>query len=194
VSDSLADAAPAERHRRISAVFTQRVLGVHDWSVPSPVAAWTARDVVDHLVTWFPGFLASGSGIDLARGPSPADDPVGAWQTHSDAVQAVLDDPASADRTFDNPHTGAMPVPQAIDRFYTVDVFMHTWDLARATGQDDVLDAELCSQLFAGMDPVADMLYASGQYGPRVEVPEGSDPQTRLLGLIGRDPWWSPSV
>ena len=42
------------------------------------------------------------------------------------------------------------------------------------------------------MEPMAEMLYASGQYGPRVPVPEGSDVQTRLLGLIGRDPAWRP--
>ena len=26
-----------------------------------------------------------------------------------------------------------IPLPQVIDQFYTTDVFMHTWDLARAT-------------------------------------------------------------
>ena len=87
-----------------------------------------------------------------------------------------------------------MPLPEAIDRFYTSDVFMHTWDLARATGQDDALDAGMCDHLFRGMDPMAEMLYASGQYGPRVFVPEGSDAQTRLLGLIGRDPAWQPTT
>ena len=30
----------------------------------------------------------------------------------------------------------AQPLAQAVDRFYTSDVFMHTWDLARATKQD----------------------------------------------------------
>jgi hypothetical protein len=27
-------------------------------------------------------------------------------------------------------------------------------------------------------------------YGARVEVPGGADTQTRLLGFIGRDPFW----
>jgi hypothetical protein len=34
-------------------------------------------------------------------------------------------------------HTGELPLDAAIDRFDTTDVFMHTWDLARAIGQDD---------------------------------------------------------
>jgi uncharacterized protein (TIGR03086 family) len=81
---------------------------------------------------------------------------------------------------------------EVIDTFYTADVFMHTWDLARATGQDDTLDADLCATLLAGMEPIEEMMRSSGQYGPRVEVPEGSDAQTRLLGFIGRDPLWTP--
>jgi hypothetical protein len=32
------------------------------------------------------------------------------------------------------------------------------------------------------------MLRASGQYGPRVEVPADADVQTRLIAFIGRDP------
>jgi hypothetical protein len=37
------------------------------------------------------------------------------------------------------------------------------------------------------------MLRASGQYGPRVAVPDDADPQTKLLGFIGRDPSWTAS-
>jgi hypothetical protein len=33
---------------------------------------------------------------------------------------------------------------------------------------------------------------SSGQYGVRVEVPEDAGAQVRLLGFIGRDPFWSP--
>jgi hypothetical protein len=69
---------------------------------------------------------------------------------------------------------------------------MHTWDLARATGQDDRLDPDFCAQAFAGMEPLADVLASSGQYGPRVPVPDDADVQDRLIGLIGRDPRWRP--
>ena len=34
---------------------------------------------------------------------------------------------------------------------------MHTWDLARATGQDDRLDPDFCAQLLAGMEPIEEM-------------------------------------
>jgi uncharacterized protein (TIGR03086 family) len=188
---SLVAADPAERHRRIAGDLSDRVRGTTDWSAPAPVAGWTARDVVRHLVDWFPGFLATGCDVRLPSGPPVDEDPLAAWQVHADGVQAVLDDPASADRDFSHPNTGTMRLPEAVDRFYTVDVFMHTWDLARATGQGEVLDRGLCSQLLAGMEPIEDLMRSSGQYGPRVTVPAGADVQTRLLGFIGRDPAWT---
>ena len=43
------------------------------------------------------------------------------------------------------------------------------------------------------MEPMEDIIRASGQYGPRVPVPPGADAQTRLLGFIGRDPEWKPT-
>jgi len=45
--------------------------------------------------------------------------------------------------------------------------------------------------MLAGMEPLDAMLRESGQYGPRVPVPEDADPQTRLIAFIGRDPEWS---
>ncbi|QFG23385.1 TIGR03086 family metal-binding protein [Actinomadura sp. WMMB 499] len=182
---------PAERHRQVAGLFTDRVRGTRSWDAPSPVAGWTARDVVRHLTDWFPAFLASGTGIDLPRGPSADDDPSATWQVHCDGVQALLDDPETAHRKLTNPHIGTLPLATAIDRFYTADVFMHTWDLARATGQDDRLDPDLCAELLDGMEQMEEVLRSSGQYGPRVEVPDGADVQARLLGFIGRDPSWT---
>jgi uncharacterized protein (TIGR03086 family) len=143
---------------------------------------------VRHLVEWLPAFLRGGAGVELARGPAVDDDPVRAWTVHSDAVQALLDDPATAGRTLTNPHVGEVPLDLAVARFYTPDVFLHTWDLARATGQDERLDEERCARMLEGMLPLDEMLRSSGQYGPKVPVPDDADVQTRLLAFIGRDP------
>jgi uncharacterized protein (TIGR03086 family) len=144
--------------------------------------------VVRHLVEWFPDFLKAGAGVELPKGPLVDDDPVAAWTVHSDGVQALLDDQATAQRMLSNQHIGEVPLDQAVDRFYTADVFMHTWDLARATGQEERLDPGRCAQLLDGILPLDDVLRKSGQYGPRVEVPESADVQTRLLAFIGRRP------
>lgn len=180
----------AEEHRAVAGVFTARVRGVTPgaWDDPAPCEGWVARDVVRHLVEWLPPFLRSGAAVDLPTGPSVDDDPVAAWLVHSDGVQALLDDPATGDRVLSNPHVGELPLDLAIDRFYTSDVFLHTWDLARATGQDERLDPRRCAQLLEGMLPLDDVLRRSGQYGARVEVPEDADVQTRLLAFIGRTP------
>ncbi|KRB73008.1 hypothetical protein ASE01_19720 [Nocardioides sp. Root190] len=187
-------AEPAAEHRTIAGVFTRRTRGVapSQWSSPSPVAEWQARDVVRHLVEWFPHFLTGGCDIQLPAGPSVDEDPVATWEHHAAAVQAVLDDPASADVTFAHPHLPEMPLPRAIAQFYTNDVFMHTWDLARATGQDDTLDPARCEEMLRGMEPMDEMLRQSGQYGPRVPVADDASWQDRLMGFIGRDPAWSP--
>jgi len=184
--------SPAERHRSMAAGFTARVLGAKDWDAPAPVEGWVARDVVRHLVEWLPGLLSGGSDVVLAAGPSADVDPVAAWQVHCDAVQELLDDPATPARMLTNQYIGELPVDAAVDRFYTTDVFMHTWDLARATGQDDRLDEATCAALLAGMEPLDEMLRMSGQYGPRVPVPDSADAVTKLMAFIGRDPNWEP--
>ena len=189
----LTDAAPADKHRRIAAVFSERTVGVRDWDAPAPVAGWTARDVVEHLVTWFPAFLHAGTGIARPAGPAAADDPVGAWRTHGAAIQDLLDDPASTDVVFSHEHTGTMPLPVAVDRFYTSDVFMHTWDLARASDLDHGLDRAECAAILAGMEPMDEVLRASGQYGPRMPVDDGADAVTRLMAFVGREPGWTPA-
>jgi uncharacterized protein (TIGR03086 family) len=181
---------PADEHRRVAAAFTATVQGTpaDAWDRPAPVEGWAARDVVRHLVEWFPAFLRSGTGVELPQGPDVDDDPVGAWRTHTDAVQAMLDDPAVADREHDLPHLGRMSLAQATDMIYTNDVFLHRWDLARATGQDETLDPERCAVMLEGMLPIDEVLRQSGQYGPKVEVPDDADVQTRLLAFIGRTP------
>lgn len=181
---------PAARHRAIAADLGAIARQVADWDAPAPVEGWTAQDVVDHLVTWFPGFLAGG-GVALPPGPPVADDPAAAWTRHTDAVQQLLESDR-ASLTFEHPRLPPLPLDAAIDRFYTVDVFMHTWDLATAAGVEVALDPGLCAQLLDGMTAMEDAIRGSGQYGPAVHVPADADPQARLLGFIGRDPSWSP--
>ena len=183
----------SDHHRQIASAFSERVAGVGTrWNDPTPVAEWSVRDIVRHLVEWLPGLLASGSSVRLPAGPAVDEDPVTAWRAHCDAVQAVLDNPATAEDLLVNPHFGELSVAEAIDRFYTPDVFMHTWDLARATGQRHGLDADTCVAMLAGMLPLDQMLRDSGQYGPTVPVSDDAPAVDRLMAFIGRDPAWHP--
>lgn len=181
---------PAEEFRWVAADFSSLVRGVapERWDAPAPVPGWVARDVVRHLVEWFPPFLDRAAGVALPAGPSVDDDPVAAWQVFVDGVQGVLDDPATAGRTLADPHVGELPVASAIDQFLTSDVFLHAWDLARATDQPNRLDPAKCEEMLTGMLPMDEMLRASGEYGPKVQVPADADVETQLMGFIGRDP------
>ena len=58
----------------------------------------------------------------------------------SDGVQAVLDDPSTKDRVFEHPYAGRHSLEDAIGMFFLGDVLVHTWDLARATGQEETPD------------------------------------------------------
>ncbi|RYC12550.1 TIGR03086 family metal-binding protein [Nocardioides zhouii] len=181
--------SPAARHQAVAGEFSRLVEQTSDWAAPAPVDGWTARDVVDHLVSWFGGFLSAG-GVDLPAGSSAADDPVAAWHHHADAVQALVD--KRGDESFTHPYIGPGQLATTVDRFYTSDVFMHSWDLARATGQEARLDEDFAGQLLAGMQPIEAMLRDSGQYGPAVPVSDDAPVVERLLAFVGRDPAWRP--
>ncbi len=180
----------AERYRGVAAAFTWRADAVPPtaWDNASPCDGWVARDIVAHMIEWMSGMLQDCAAIELPRGPSVVDDPAGAWRTMSDGLQRVLDDPAQASREFFHEKIGTMPLEEAVSMIMINDVFVHTWDLARATGLDETLDPHEVASLLAAIEPMDEMLRQSGHYGPRVAVPPTADAQTRLLAFIGRQP------
>lgn len=181
---------PAERHREVGARFGAVVDGVSDWEVPAPPEGWVARDVVRHLIDWLPGLLEHSAGVVLEPGTSVDEDPVAAWNERYEAVQALLEQQV-ADRAIRTDHfTGTLA--GMIDAFWTGDLFLHTWDLARSSGQDDRLDEATCTAMLEGMAPIDELLRSSGQYGPKVAVPADAPVQDQLIGFIGRDPHWRP--
>ncbi|MEY2432150.1 MAG: hypothetical protein QOC92_1875 [Acidimicrobiaceae bacterium] len=79
------------------------------------------------------------------------------------------------------------PVPAEVyagHRF--IDVLIHGWDLAKATGQDMRLDAELVSACWEVINPQMELLKGSGMFGTEVSVPPDADSQTKLLAALGR--------
>jgi uncharacterized protein (TIGR03086 family) len=184
----LADAGSAHaRYRRAADAFDERVAEVtaDGWDAPTPCDGWVARDVVRHLVEWVPAVLARG-GVEFATIPSADDDPVAAWRALDAGIDAALTGPAIASREFDVGPPGTMTVAQAVDMLVTGDLLVHTWDLARATGLDEHLDADLVHGMADALAGMGDALAASGHYKPAVEVPDDADEQVRMLALTGR--------
>ncbi|WP_028660337.1 TIGR03086 family metal-binding protein [Nocardioides insulae] len=185
--------SPAEQHEYDAARFAGVASSAtaEQWSAPSPVKEWRAVDVVEHLITWLPGFLDRAE-VELPE-ITPAEvaaAPAAAWERRAADVQRLLVE--QGDREFESPMFGTTTVAAAVDRFYTADVWMHTWDLGRALGAPVDLGEERCAAALAGMEPLDDVLRQSGQFGPKVEVAREASAQDRLMAFIGRDPGWRP--
>lgn len=186
----------AERFRRVAADFTEVVDAVGDeaWSNPSPCEGWTARDVVGHLVDWIPapGFLLGTFGIATAPAPSVGDDPAAAWAAVRDAIQSGLDDPATASRSADCGPLGHQSFENAVAMTVISDVFVHTWDIAQATGIDIALDADELRRQHDTISEVPPAMDAamrdSGHYGPRLTADADADPLDTVLAFYGRRP------
>lgn len=184
----LTEASPADRHRRVAALFTQLIDGTTDWSVPTPVKEWRAGDIVDHLTSWPSGMLGA-HGVHL---PTPAEDRASAFAAQTSALQDILDDPERATQILCLGPMGDVPLFAVLDGFYTADLFMHAWDLARATGQEVELDRDSAAAMQAGLSAMGPTLQESGQFGTPVRVPDDAPAVDRLMGIIGRDPNWQP--
>jgi uncharacterized protein (TIGR03086 family) len=177
----------AERYARITDQFTDRVHAVstEGWDNPSPCEGWTARDVVGHLTEWIPGFFGS-VGVEFPVVPSVQDDPVGAWVTVQATIADALADPDLAVKQVETPFS-KQSFAETVDMIVTGDVFTHTWDLSRATGQSETLDPEQLQRMIAGMGAMPEeVLRADGMFGPRLDVPDDADDQTRFLAYVGR--------
>jgi uncharacterized protein (TIGR03086 family) len=176
-----------ERYTRITGQFTDRVHAVPAgaWDNPSPCTGWTARDVVGHLTEWIPGFFEA-QGVAFPAVPSVHDDPVAAWDTVQATMAKALADPALAAKQIETPFS-TQSFADTVDMIVTGDVFTHTWDLARATGQDDTLDPEQLQRMSEGMAEMPDeALRGDGMFGPAIEVPVDADAQTKFLAFLGR--------
>jgi uncharacterized protein (TIGR03086 family) len=176
-----------ERYERVTGRFTERVRGVPPgaWDSPSPCAGWTARDVVAHLTEWIPGFFG-GQGVAFPPVPSAQDDPVAAWETVQRTLADALADPAVAAKPVETPFS-KQSLAETVDMIVTGDVFTHTWDLARATGQDDTLDPEQLQRMVASIGAMPEeAMRSDGMFGPPIDVPSDADDQTKYLAYVGR--------
>jgi uncharacterized protein (TIGR03086 family) len=180
--------AISDRYRALAAEFTRRVEAVpaDRWENPSPCAGWTARDVLSHVIDShrnMPGY--AGVTVELTR--SVADDPVGAWHEARETMQKLLDDPATATREYDG-YFGRTSLEQTVDGFLGFDLLVHGWDLARATGQDEILPPDEVERVFAEAQGLGHNLRLDGVCGPPVPVPEDAPLQDRFLAFLGRTP------
>ncbi|MFD3588938.1 TIGR03086 family metal-binding protein [Streptomyces sp. NPDC058683] len=170
------------------------VRGIPDGALAgrTPCAEYDVKALVNHLfhvIVEFRKLAAKGS-VDFTRTPDRVGEGADWRERFTQAAQALVaawSVPGAEEGT-----AGTMNMPaRTLGSMALLDVTVHGWELARATGQrepsaDPAVVAELAGQV-AGLAPTA---RAMGMFGEPVAVVQGAPEFERLLGVTGRDPGW----
>ncbi len=124
-----------------------------DYDSPTPCPSWSVRDLVNHIAegaNWFALCVNAGEapdpdpthGVDYAAG-----DLLASYDQGVAASLAAFGAPGTLERIVKLPF-GELP-GAAFMGIATNDVFVHGWDLAKATGQPSDLDSDMATQLLA---------------------------------------------
>ncbi|KUO20998.1 TIGR03086 family metal-binding protein [Streptomyces dysideae] len=165
----------------------------------TPCADYDVKALVNHLLQVVVEFqkLAAKGESDFATTP----DRVGAgpdWRERfaeeTDRLVAAWSAPGAEEGT-----AGAWQMPaRLVGSMALLDLTVHVWDLARATGQeyreDDDVAEVVVEQLAGTVAELAPTARATGVFRDPVPVAEGASAFERLLGQTGRDPRWAPSA
>jgi uncharacterized protein (TIGR03086 family) len=159
------------------------------WDAPSPCAGWSAADVAGHVIGDLRSVEALAAGHQEADRPvhpgsAAGDDPVAAWRVARAEMMAALD-PAGLARPVPLPWGGRLPLGEFLD-WYPMEILVHTWDLAQATGQPAGLDEDLVHAALETARVFAPAFRDSGLVGPERAVPGDAGDLTRLLAILGR--------
>lgn len=160
------------------------------WSAPTPCSDWTVRDLANHVIgenRWMPPMMAGRTVEDVGdelAGDLLGEDPASAWDEAAAGALAAVREPGALDRTV---HLSFGDFP---GRFYVGQVLsdhvIHSWDLARALGAGEKLDEELVRFAYDELVPQFEEWRKAGAFGPKVEVDDSADLQTKLLAEAGR--------
>jgi uncharacterized protein (TIGR03086 family) len=163
---------------------------------PTPCAGWRVDDLLRHLVSLNRGYAAAAAGE-----PAVWDD----GDLGADHRQAFRESAKAVRTAFAAPDFAGRRVP--VSRFGTfsgrtaaglhlVEAVAHGWDVAVSVGAPYQPDGELVEVAYAvaARFPDGSGLRGPGApFGEVVPVPETAPALDRLLGLLGRDPAWSPA-
>jgi len=182
----------AQLHRRALDATGAVVAGIsaEQLDQPTPDSEWDVRMLLSHVIAGnlWAAELAAGRTIeqvgDRLDGDVVGTDPAAAYDRSAAAAANAFD----AQGAMDAPCAVSYgPVPGSVyagHRF--VDVLIHGWDLAQATGQDTTLDPALVDACIAVVEPQVEAFRAAGALGPAVPAAPGASQQTRLLAMLGR--------
>lgn len=170
------------------------VRGIEETRLPDPTPCrdYDVRGLLNHLYRVTVDFqgMAARRDIDFAS-PAP-DRTAGDWRPGFEKEARGLVEAWAAPGAEEGT-AGAMGLPaRTVGTLALVDLTVHAWDLARATGQEftpDPVGVEALRAFMARMGPTGRKM---GAFGEPVPVPEDASATDRLLAETGRDPGWTP--
>ena len=164
--------------------------------LPTPCSEWDVRALLSHVIgtLWLTEALFTGQAprYPMAPGGLPdtdpgGDDPVAAYAEASAAALAAAGTGDALSRTHVTP-LGEMPGP-LLAGFTILDIAVHGWDLARATGQPADLDGRLAAHVLAFAEQTLATPEMRGpRIGPARPVPDDAPVTQRLAAFLGRQP------
>ncbi|MCA1645287.1 MAG: TIGR03086 family protein [Chloroflexi bacterium] len=162
------------------------------WHAPTPCTAWDAQQVANHIIgenLWagelFAGKTVAQVGASL-DGDLTGADPAAAYRRSVEIAQRAIDAPGAMEATCHlsfGDHSGADYASQLF-----MDTLIHGWDIAKGTGQDAHMDAELVSRCLPIAEILTRQFRPAGVFGDDLPVSEDADQQRKLLALVGRRP------
>ncbi|MFD9961216.1 TIGR03086 family metal-binding protein [Amycolatopsis sp. NPDC058986] len=169
------------------------------WTWPTPCTAWNVRALVNHMTRGNLNYIRLAEGGDsadfvrLRDADALGDDPAGAYVRSVEQCAEAFARPGVLDRLLDYP-LGKVPGRQAL-AVRTTDSVIHTWDLARAIGADEKLDAELIAwiddnleTIYKGLDESPTASTTTHRFFAAPDETPSASRQERLLRLMGRKP------
>ncbi|NJP45963.1 TIGR03086 family metal-binding protein [Actinacidiphila epipremni] len=158
---------------------------------PTPCADYDTRTLVNHLVAY------TGIGMELRarREPHPADlgtrdftaDPEWAKAYAEQLERSVA---AWADPAVWQGEINSMPAGSMASMLF-LELCLHGWDLAKATGQQFTLPDATAELMLAQVREVAQMYRDYKGFAEPADVPADAGPLKTAVALSGRDPYWA---
>jgi uncharacterized protein (TIGR03086 family) len=179
-----------------SRVEFRRVLAgvAHEhWELATPCDEWDVRELVNHVLGGnrrYEMLLHGASAAEVAatRGLDHiGTDALASFDSTAAEVVAAFEEPDALERTVHHPagDRGGIDLLWLRVAEWTI----HGWDLARAVGGDELLDAELVDALLVRLDDHGTGLESGGYYAESSAAPGvDASAQARMLLLAGRQP------
>jgi uncharacterized protein (TIGR03086 family) len=181
---------PIERIDRATAFAGGNVMGVHpdDLGKPTPCAEFDVRTLLNHMIGNM-GMAASAARSEqaaLPEGDQFGSDPGEAYEERRQELLGAVRGADALERDWELPFGTLAGSTMATIVF--MEHLTHGWDVAKATGQDTDMPADLVSECMELAVPMDEMLRTPGVCGPAVNVPESASLQDKFIAFMGRTP------